>query len=86
MAQREGREVALQVVVAAHRAVFGDDEQLLVFGPAEALDGALVPLHRRQSGWCVLPSDARHRTLMLRISLPAQLYTSMLALATPGPL
>jgi hypothetical protein len=30
MAQREGCKVALQVVVAAHRAILGDDKQLLV--------------------------------------------------------
>ena len=44
MAQRKRLEVALQVVVAAHRAVLGDDQQLLVLRPAEALDAALVPL------------------------------------------
>jgi hypothetical protein len=44
MAQREGRKVALQVVVAAHRAVVGDNQQLLILRPAKALDGAFVPL------------------------------------------
>jgi hypothetical protein len=44
VAQREGHKVALQAVIAAHRAVLRHDEQLLVVGPAQALDRALVPL------------------------------------------
>lgn len=43
VAQREGDKVALEAVIAARRAVGRDDEQLLVVGPAQALDGALVP-------------------------------------------
>jgi hypothetical protein len=44
VAQREGHKVALQAVIAAHRAVLRHDEQLLVVGPAQALDRALIPL------------------------------------------
>jgi hypothetical protein len=76
MAQRKGRKVALQVVVAAHRAVVGDDQQLLVLGPAEALDRALVPLPSSVSFSLSLSrvsAPGAPRTLMLRISLPAQL-------------
>lgn len=42
-AERELREVALQVVVAAHGAVVAHHQQPLVLGPPQALDRALVP-------------------------------------------
>jgi hypothetical protein len=76
MAQRERRKVALQVVVAAHRAVVGDYQQLLVLRPAEALDRALVPLRSVSEPPLHVPYGgvvASAPTLMLRISLPAQL-------------
>jgi hypothetical protein len=44
MAKCEGYEVALEAVIASYCAVCCNDEQLLVFRPAQASDGSLVPL------------------------------------------
>ena len=45
VAEREGHKVALEVIIAPHRALFGYDEQLLVLRPAERFDCAFVPLY-----------------------------------------
>ena len=42
--QRERHEVGLQALVNANGAVFGHYNELLILAPAEALDGALVPV------------------------------------------
>jgi hypothetical protein len=44
LAESEGYKVALEIVVAAYRAVGCDYQQFLVFRPPQALDSALVPL------------------------------------------
>jgi hypothetical protein len=86
VAEGEGYEVALEVIVAAHRSIRRDDQQLLVFRPPQTFDCAFVPLSTVSAMFYRL---SRHtwssHTLMLRISLPAQLYMSMLDLDAPGP-
>jgi hypothetical protein len=46
-AERELGELPLEVIVASHSAVSGDDNQLLVLGPSQTLDGAFVPLSKK---------------------------------------
>ena len=42
--KRKGYEVALEIIIAAHCAIFRDHEQLLVVGPAQSLDRAFIPI------------------------------------------
>ena len=74
VAKRKGYKIALEIVIAAHRAVGSHNKQLLVFGPAQAFDCALVPLLSVSCRLaCGLGGMRGLRTVMLRISLPAQL-------------
>ena len=82
MAEGKRNKVALQIVVASHGAVFGDDEKLLILGPAKSLYSSLAPLYVYASAACRIVCCMLWvgHTSMRRINLPAQLYTSMLAL------
>ena len=41
--QRELGEISLQIIIASHSAICCHDQQLLIFGPSKALDGAFIP-------------------------------------------
>lgn len=43
VAQRELGKVALEIVVASHNAVFGDNKEFLILGPAQTPDGSVFP-------------------------------------------
>lgn len=43
MSQRELRKVPLEVIVASHGAISSHDQELLIFGPSKALNGAFIP-------------------------------------------
>jgi hypothetical protein len=44
MAERERYKVRLESFIDPHGAILGDDNQLLVFTPAQAFDWPLIPL------------------------------------------
>lgn len=44
MAQSEGDEIALEIVVYPYCAITSDYNQFFIFGPAQSLDGAFIPV------------------------------------------
>jgi hypothetical protein len=38
-------EVSLEIIVTPHCTITSDNEELLILGPAEALNGSLIPVN-----------------------------------------
>ena len=44
MSQRKGLELTVETVVAPNRTIFSDDDETLIFGPANPTDNSGVPI------------------------------------------